>query len=106
MLQIKTCIYILVILIILYIATIPRKVCIVEYIKNAPRKVLKKLEDFRDSVWLNTYTNFPFWNTQLGSTRNMSYDIRGDVPIGHSYVGPWLQSSTRPIYNKPLWVVS
>lgn len=48
------------------------------------------------------YTDFPFWNTQLGTTRNMSYDIRGDVPIKKMYTGPWLQSSQTPIYNRPL----
>lgn len=62
-----------------------------------------------DRMYLGTHTNFPFWNTQLGSTRNMSYDLRGDVPIGpidRSIVGPWNISSTTPIYNKPLWMVS
>jgi hypothetical protein len=26
----------------------------------------------------NGYTNFPWWNTSLGMTKNMSYDLRGD----------------------------
>ncbi len=57
------------------------------------------------TVWPVTqagYTNFPFWNTQLGSKRNMSYDLRGDVPIRRQYTGPWLQASQTPIYNRPL----
>lgn len=69
----------------------------------------KKLDFFDDRMYLTTHTMFPFWNTQLGSTRNMSYDLRGDVPInpiGKSFVGPWNISSTVPIYNKPLWMVS
>ena len=56
---------------------------------------------------MSTHTNFPFWNVQLGSKRNMSYDIRGDIPIVPSYTGPWLNSGRAPpIYNKPLWMVS
>ena len=51
-------------------------------------------------------TIYPFWNTQLGTTKNMSYDIRGDVPIPYTYTGPWNQSTLRPIQNKPLWMVS
>ncbi len=27
------------------------------------------------------------------STRNMSYDLRGDVPIYRHSVGPWMQST-------------
>lgn len=48
------------------------------------------------------YADFPFWEIQSGTTRNMSYDIRGDVPIKKMYTGPWLQSSQTPIYNRPL----
>jgi hypothetical protein len=54
------------------------------------------------NMYMSTHTNFPFWNTQLGSRRNMSYDIRGDIPIPKQYVGPWLQGTRIPIINKPL----
>lgn len=37
-----------------------------------------------------------------GTTRNMSYDIRGDPFIAKSYVGPWNISTIRPIRNRPL----
>lgn len=43
--------------------------------------------------------NESFYPYPLGMrhTKNMSYDIRGDVPLGNiSYTGPWLQSD---IYN-------
>jgi hypothetical protein len=33
-----------------------------------------------------------FWLEPTRSTRNMSYDIRGDVPIYPGPVGPWLIS--------------
>lgn len=33
-----------------------------------------------------------WWNSTR-STRNMSYDLRGDIPIPPSYVGPWNISS-------------
>ena len=59
-----------------------------------------------DNYYLSQSTQFPFWNTQIGTTRNMSYDLRGDIPIPRYNVGPWLNSSTTPIYNKPLYLVS
>lgn len=75
-----------------------------------PNKVFDYFDGLLDDrMYLGTHTNFPFWNTQLGSTRNMSYDLRGDAPIGpidRSVVGPWNIGSTTPIYNKPLWMVS
>jgi hypothetical protein len=70
------------------------------------------------------YSTNLFWgpfNEPIRSTRNMSYDLRGDVPLSHGYVGPWsanlnLQhykyslwrniSPYYPIQNKPLWLVS
>ena len=55
-----------------------------------------------EPIYYVTHTNFPFWNMQLGTTRNMSYDIRGDIPIKRTLTGPWLNPETRPIYNKPL----
>lgn len=44
-----------------------------------------------DYVWLNRMNLMPWWNSTR-FTRNSSWDIRGDVPIGNYYVGPWLQS--------------
>ena len=57
-------------------------------------------------AYLSTYTEYPFWNIQIGTKRNMSYDLRGDIPIPMHYVGPWLNSPHIPIYNKPLYLVS
>ena len=54
----------------------------------------------------DTHTNFAFWNTQRGTKRGMSYDLRGDVPIGQRHIFPFNMSSTMPIVNKPLWAVS
>lgn len=51
------------------------------------------------------FNRYPWWNSTR-STRNMSYDLRGDVPIPRTYVGPWNNSSYAPIVNKPLWLVS
>jgi len=64
----------------------------------------RKVESFSDTVFLSTYTNYPFYNYQLGNKSNMSYDIRGDVPIDPLYIYPsaFLNSPTFPIYNKPL----
>jgi hypothetical protein len=33
----------------------------------------------------------PWWNSTRFN-RNSSWDIRGDVPVNHVYVGPWLVS--------------
>ncbi|QKF94546.1 hypothetical protein QKU48_gp1088 [Fadolivirus algeromassiliense] len=59
-----------------------------------------------DDIYLNTHTNFLFWNTQLGNKRNMSYDLRGDVPYPHFMWTPFNMASTVPIKNKPLYLVS
>ena len=48
------------------------------------------------------YTLFPFWNTRLYSTRNMSYDLRGDIPIYPQYIGPFNNPSRFPIQNPGL----
>jgi len=46
-----------------------------------------------------------WWNSS-GTTRNMSYDLRGDpFPIPRAYF-PFNNSSLSPIMNKPLWMVS
>ena len=34
--------------------------------------------------------------------RNMSYDLRGDVPIPYVPVSPWQNAEVGPIYNRPL----
>ena len=43
----------------------------------------------------------PLWNYPTRHTRNMSYDLRGDVPIWPYYIGPWLQSPRLNYYNYP-----
>lgn len=44
-----------------------------------------------DYAWLSRYNLLPWWNSTR-HTRNSSYDLRGDVPIIPSYVGPWNNS--------------
>ena len=62
-------------------------------------KLLHHVEHFNDVgfvpdfAWLSRYNLLPWWNSTRG-TKNMSYDLRGDVPIIPYYVGPW--------YNSPL----
>ena len=47
----------------------------------------------------NGYTNLPWWNTSLGNTTNMSYDIRGDpLPIPRTNF-VWNNGTNFPIYN-------
>ena len=50
----------------------------------------------------NGYTNLPWWNTPLGNTTNMSYDLRGDPLIIPRTDFVWNNSSTFPIYNQPM----
>ena len=50
--------------------------------------------------WWNGYTNFPFYNTRLGNTTNMSYDLRGDPGVIPRTQFPWNNSSIFPIYNQ------
>ena len=57
--------------------------------------------DYYYPDYYNTYTNFPFWNTQYGTTRNMSYDLRGDYYIPKMWT-PFNMSSYIPIINRPL----
>ena len=55
----------------------------------------------------NCHTNLPWWNTQIGSKRNMSYDLRGDLPIYEdNWITPWNIPSRIPISNRPLFMVS
>jgi hypothetical protein len=44
---------------------------------------------------------FPFLDS-LGTTRNMSYDIRGDPYIPYTPVSPWNQPSVFPIRNREM----
>jgi hypothetical protein len=50
----------------------------------------------------NDYTDFPFWNTQIGNKRYMSHDLRGEPIIIPRNYFPWNNSSIYPIYNRPL----
>lgn len=58
----------------------------------------------RHRIYNNNFLlpEFLWWNSNR-STRNMSYDLRGDIPV-HD-VRPnmiWNVSSLNPIHNKPL----
>ncbi len=50
----------------------------------------------------NGYTNLPWWNTSLGNTTNMSYDLRGDPLVIPPTEFVWNNSSTFPIHNPPI----
>ena len=50
----------------------------------------------------NGYTNLPWWNTRIGNTSNMSYDLRGDPIIIPKNQFIWNNSSIFPIYNKSI----
>lgn len=48
--------------------------------------------------FLNKEGFWPIWNMPTRYTRNMSYDLRGDVPIIPYHPGPWLLSPLMPDY--------
>lgn len=50
----------------------------------------------------NSYTNFPWWNTSLGNTSNMSYDLRGDPLVIPRTNYVWNNPTNFPIYNPPI----
>ena len=50
--------------------------------------------------WSNGYTNLPWWNTSLGNTTNMSYDLRGDPLITPRTNFVWNNGTNFPIYNQ------
>ncbi len=50
----------------------------------------------------NGYTNFPWWNTSLGNTTNMSYDYRGDPLVIPRTNFVWNNGTNFPIYNEPV----
>lgn len=69
-------------------------------------------EDKKDHFYMMYPANtdvpyYPIWNIPTRSTRNMSYDLRGDVPIPDTgFWSPFNMSTLRPIQNKPLWMIS
>jgi hypothetical protein len=48
------------------------------------------------------HTNFPFWNSRVGQTTNMSYDLRGDPVIIPKRPTIWNYSTLTPIYNRSI----
>ena len=64
---------------------------------------------YKDPLYY-THPGYPensfIWNAPLRSTRNMSYDLRGDVSINEKAWLPFNWSSWIPIRNKPLYAIS
>jgi hypothetical protein len=50
--------------------------------------------------WSNGYTDLPWWNTSLGNTTNMSYDLRGDPLIIPRTNFVWNNGTNFPINNQ------
>jgi hypothetical protein len=50
----------------------------------------------QNSSWLSLQGLLPWWNSTR-STRNTSYDLRGDVPIFYNDVGPWHIAPNIPV---------
>lgn len=52
--------------------------------------------------WSNGYTDLPWWNTPLGNTTNMSYDLRGDPLAIPRTNFVWNNGTNFPIYNQSI----
>lgn len=48
------------------------------------------------------FANFEGFQSLPQTRRNMSYDLRGDIPIPYHQVSPWNNPEVGPIYNRPL----
>ena len=48
-----------------------------------------------------------FWPSFPTRTRNMSYDLRGDIPIRPPIIapGPFMNPPAVPIYNRPMIIM-
>lgn len=55
------------------------------------------------NIIYETYPQYPFWNA-LRSTRNMSYDLRGEAGMPPLMWTPFNMSPHIPIINEPLYV--
>ncbi len=50
--------------------------------------------------YFNGYTDLPWENRLVGTTSNMSYDLRGDpMVIPRQTISPWNNPEVYPIYN-------
>lgn len=68
----------------------------------------KYKEHFVDRVWYYPYTWPKYWRRYwpwyyYPTRRNMSYDLRGDVPVTWQYTGPWNLGTRVPINNSLLY---
>ena len=113
MLGVDQTVVLLIVIILILFLIIPTSYRVRESIVGVTDGEPVKKPELFDDFWykpygLNMFYNeLPFWNMQVGTTRNMSYDLRGDIPIPIGPVGPWLNSPRQaPIVNKPLWMVS
>lgn len=89
----KSIVILLVILIViyLYVYCINKKEDYMVYWSGMP---VEPLENIR------YYPNYPFWNSRIGQTTNMSYDLRGDPLQIPKYPYMWNYSTLTPIYNR------
>ena len=68
-------------------------------------------ENFNNKIYLleypnntsdKTHTNFPWWNSQIGTKKNMSYDLRGDISPADYINFPFNMSTIIPIINNSI----
>lgn len=63
-----------------------------DYMESMLNLNLNHIDDFNDNYQWMAYNNLlPMWNSSR-RTRNMSYDLRGDIPIYPFYTGPFYNS--------------
>lgn len=74
-------------------------ICFILFFFSSPKIELLDNYVYVPDYYPSTHTGYPFWNTQIGTTRNMSYDLRGDVPIANQGWFPFNMGTTIPIQN-------
>jgi len=69
-------------------------ICIILFFFSKPG--IERLDDYAYVPDELSYPYYPFWNASTRHTRNMSYDLRGDVPIPQHAWFPFNMSSYAP----------
>jgi len=99
------------IVIILILILIISIIIIEEYLPEKNNENFKLLNNYQ-IIPRPLFRNYFFdiamnWLNPTRSTRNMSYDLRGDIPIINTiYNNPWNLPSRYPINNKKLSMIS
>lgn len=63
---------------------------------------IENIENIEPIYYIPYVLTYPFWNASTRHTRNMSYDLRGDIPIMNQALMPFNMSSIAPVNYIPV----